>query len=157
MVAVQQLERLAGFVLVDAQPQLGMSDGEPPHEREHHVADRGAEGSDAQGPPRRRIGVEIGSCRVQSRQHVDGVVRQPTAGRREAHTATLVLEQRGPGLLGERRDLLGDRRGGHPHDIGHSAHGAQAGELEEQLEPTRVHAAIVQKNLNASSIRVTWT
>jgi len=71
--------------------------------------------------------------------------------------APLVLEERGAGLLCERRDLLGDGRGGDVHDVGDRAHGAEAGQLEEQLEPARVHGADCPGFPNTSSTRFTWT
>jgi hypothetical protein len=72
------------------------------------------------------------------------VLGQPAPGRGEPHPAPHRLDERRADLAGQHRDLLGDRGRGDAHLVGDRAHGAEAGQLEEELQAAGLHARIVQ-------------
>src|SRR6266487_1118573 len=82
----------------------------------------------------------------------DGVPGQPAPGRGQPHPPPVRLDQRRARLPGQRRDLLRHGGRGDLHRLADLAHRAEAGQLEQQLEPARVH------EINHSlSINLTWT
>ena len=66
-------------------------------------------------PGRRGGRVEVDAGGLERGEDGHGVVGQPAAGRGQPDPPAVGLDQRGAGLPGQRRDLLGDRRGGDVH------------------------------------------
>ncbi len=85
------------------------------------------------------------------------MVGEAAAGRSEPDPASVRLDERGAGLAGQGRDLLGDGRGGQLVGVGHRAHGAEAAQLEQQVEPAYVHVSDCPLFMNGVSINLTWT
>ena len=111
---------------------------------EQRHPDAGGEPADAKGARRLRVGIEVESCGIDGGEDRHRVIGQSATCGSESHASTLGLDQRRSGLLGERSDLLGHRRGGEVMGFGDRAHGSQPGQCEQQLQPAGVHEAIVR-------------
>ena len=131
-------------MLAQVQPDLRVRRRELVDQRDQRAADGGAEGGHPDRAGRLRLGVEVAAGGLHGGQDRDRVVGEPTAGRGEADPAPDRLEQRHAHVAGQRGQLLGDRGGRQAELVGDLAHGAQAGELHEQLEPAYVHPGIVR-------------
>jgi hypothetical protein len=126
VVVGEQREGLDGFVLADHDVDGGMGIGQLGEDRQQRHPDAGGETADPKGAHRFGVGVEIQSRGVDGGQDRHGVIGQPAAGGSEADTPALRLDQRHPGLLGERGDLLRHRRGGQVMCLGDRPHRAEA-------------------------------
>src|SRR3954451_20560018 len=78
---------------------------------------------------------------------------QPPTRRSEPDAATVRLDQRRPDFVGQRRDLLRDRRRRHPERVRDRVHGAESRQREQEFETAYVHSHI----MNDVSMILTWT
>ena len=132
LVPGQQVEGLQRLELVDGHHDPGMRPCKVADDGQQRTADGGGESGHPQraGGFGRRVEIQPGGVDGgQDRHRVGG---QPVAGGRQPHPASVGLQQCGPGVVGQCRELLGDGGRRRPEFVGDLAHRTQSGQLQQQ-------------------------
>jgi hypothetical protein len=132
-------------VLPDEQTDLRPVRREVGDHRQQRSPDRGREAGDPHRARRFGVRVEVEPGRLDRGEDGDGVLGQPPPGRRQAHPATVRLDQRRPDLAGQHGQLLRHGRRGHVQLVRDLAHRAEPGQFDQQPQATDVHEVIVQR------------
>ena len=133
-------ELFGGVELADVDGHVGSLGGEDAHERRQHAVESRSERADDElaGAAAGRVAGRSGTA-LDFDQCTAGAGDERRSGRREAHAAACALEQRGPELGFEARDVLAERGLGHADPFGRAAEVQLFGHGEERAKGAQLH------------------
>ncbi len=151
IVVGEQREGFERFVLADHESDLRVERRQLGDARQQRDPNPGGEAADPHGAAGFCVRVEVEPRGVDGGQDRDRVVGEPQPGRCQPDPPAVRFDELRTGLLGQRRDLLGHRRGGQVVGLGDRPHRTQAGQGQKELQAARVHAGNCSAFVNGLS------